>query len=95
MYRVETKSLRELLRMWLEDNPERKSSVQTPPRGQCYTSITDEYGCIWMGSDDAVPAHLVDRVVEHYLNERSSRLDTLIGCSVVGEAVQLVWRAAE
>lgn len=95
MYRVETKTLRELLRMWLEDNPERRSAAQCPPRGEVYTSITDEYGCVWVGTDDTVPPHLNDRIIEHYLNERTARTDLLVSCCRVGEAVQLVWRVAD
>ena len=95
MYRVETKTLRDLLRMWLEDNPERRATAQSPERGDVYTSITDEYGCVWFGQEDGVPAHLNDRVVEHYLNERTSHSDMLVSCCRNGDAVLLVWRVAD
>jgi hypothetical protein len=95
MYRVETQKLSELLRMWLEDNPDRGSTTRVPPKGECYTSITDEYGCVWVGNDEAVPPHLIDRTVEHYLNERSSRRDTLVSFQLSDDRVRFVWRIAE
>jgi hypothetical protein len=95
MYRVETKPLRDLLRVWLEDNPERRSKTQVPPRGECYTSITDEYGCVWVGSDDAVPPHLIDRIIEHWMNERTGRRDALVSFQLIGEVARFVWRAAD
>lgn len=94
-YRVETLKLSELLRMWLEDDPKRRSKAQVPPRGDVYTSITDEYGCVWVGSDDMVPPHLVDRTIEHYLNERASPRGSLVSCCVIKDAVQLVWRTPD
>ena len=100
MYRVETLKLSELLGMWLEDDKARRSTVQIPPPG--YTSITDEYGCVWVGADEAVPPHLVDRVVEHYLNARSGqswhegqRRDTLVSCQVSDDRVRLVWHVPD
>ena len=96
MYRVETQKLSELLRMWLEDNQNRRSNVQVPPRGECYTNVTDEYGCVWVGSDDGgCPPHLVDRTIEHYLNERSSQRDTLVSSQVLNDRVRFVWRIAD
>jgi hypothetical protein len=91
-YRVETIKQSELLRMWLEDDPKRGSQARVPPCGDVYTSITDEYGCVWVGVDDTVPPHLVDRTVEHYLNERASQRASLVSHCIIGETVQFVWR---